>query len=318
MRRALLSLSFAAAVGFAQLDPTGPAAAFLTITPDARTAALGGCGVALDSLEANTYYNPADITSGSPMAATWTHARWFVDVDASIDHFGVAYRPNGRLGFAANVQYLQLGLIDVRGERGELFGVYRMYDVAPSVTAAYRLWPALSAGLTAKGIYSLVYPAWAFPSGNGRDGLTFACDVGFQYRPLEALTLGLAVANLGPDLRYDSSDGGFLPRVARLGFAVRPPIPGPISATLAGEVSRNLYPAVSNPYPWHLGTGLELGVVHLAFVRFGYRYGNSLKGLTWGVGLEQRGIRIDVGVDSNIYEQALPHRSVRFQLSWHL
>jgi hypothetical protein len=312
MRRTLLSLSLAVASLFAQLGATGPSATFLTIIPDARTAALGAAGVALDSVDANTYYNPASITYGSPMAATWTHDHWLGD-DMSIDHAGVAYRPNGRLGFAANVQYFQISFAST-DERGRVIGTTRWYDVAPSVSAAYRLQPAISAGLTVKTIYSRI--AWS--GGRVLDALTFACDAGVQYRPLNALTLGLAVANLGPSISYDTISSAFLPRIARLGFAVRPPIPGPVSLALTGEASRNLYPAGSNPYPWHLGTGLELGASHLAFIRLGYRYEHRLKGLTWGVGLEHRGIRIDVGVDSDLYEDPFYIRSVRFQFSWHL
>jgi hypothetical protein len=312
MKRALLCLSLAAASVCAQFGPSGPAADFLTFTPDARTAALGGCGVALDSLDANTYYNPANVTSGPPMAATWKHDHWLRD-DMSIDHVGAAYRPSGRLGFAANVQYFQFSFVST-DERGRVIGTTRWYDVAPSISAAYRLAPAISAGLTTKAIYSRI----ASTGGTAMDAGTFACDAGILYRPLSALTLGLAVANLGPNMSYHTTSSAFLPRVARLGFAVRPPTPGPISATLTGEVSRNLYPAGSNPDPWHAGAGIEFGVTRLAFIRLGYRYDHSRKGLTWGVGLEQRGIRIDVGVDSNIYEQALGNRSVRFQFSWHL
>jgi len=312
MRRALLTLALVAASTSAQFGPTGPGATFLKITPDARTAALGGCGVAIESLDANTYYNPASITSGSPMAATWTHAKWF-DVGASIDHFGVAYRPSGRVGLAANVQYLHDRFTTV-DEHGQVIVTNYSYDAAPSVSIAYRLVPAVSAGLTVKAIYQRI--AWS--GGPILDFLTSACDAGVQYRPLNALTFGLAVANLGPIIGTHTAAGYYLPRVARLGFAIRPSLPGQTSATLTGQVSRNLYPAGSNPDPWHLGAGLELGVAHLAFVRLGYLCGKDLTGFTWGVGLEQRGIRIDVGVDSDIYDPVLRHRSVRFQFSWHL
>jgi hypothetical protein len=313
MIRTLLALSLAAASAFAQFGPSsGPAATFLTITPDARTAALGGAGVALDSLDGNTYYNPANVTSGSPMAATWTHDHWLGD-DMSIDHAGVAYRPSGRLGIAANVQYFQISFAST-DEHGRVIGTTRWYDVAPSVSAAYRLVPAVSAGLTVKAIYQRV--AWS--GGRVLDFLTSACDVGVQYRPLDALTLGLAVANLGPIIGNHTAPGYYLPRVARLGFAIRPSLPGQTSAILSGQVSRNLYPAGSNQDPWHLGGGIELGIARLTFVRLGYQHDHSLKGLTWGVGLEQRGIRIDVGVDSDIYDSVLRYRSVRFQFSWHL
>jgi len=300
----------AAASVYAQSGPSGPAATFLTITPDARTAALGGCGVALDSLDANTYYNPANITFGSPISATWTHVNWLSD-EMSIDHVGLAYRPNGRLGFAANVQYFQISFVST-DERGRVIGINRWYDVAPSVSAAYRLRPAISAGLTMKAIYSHIAQSWAAH----HDALTFACDAGVQCRPLNALTLGLAVANLGPNISYDTTEGAFLPRIARLGFALRPHIPSPVSATVTGEVSRDLFPAGANQDPWHAGAGLELGIARLAFIRLGYLHYKSRKGLTWGVGLEQRGIRVDVGVDSDLYEY--PRRSVRFQFSGHL
>ena len=308
MIRALLALSLAAVSAFAQFGPSsGPAATFLTITPDARTAALGGAGVALDSLDGNTYYNPANITSGSPMAVTWTHDHWLGD-DMSIDHAGVAYRPNGRLGLAANVQYFQISFA-LADERGRVIGTTRWYDVAPSISAAYRLVPAVSAGLTIKAIYQRI--AWS--GGRVLDFFTSACDAGVQYRPLDALTLGLAVANLGPIIGNHTAPGYYLPRVARLGFAIRPPVTGPVSATVTAEVSRNLFPAVSYLKPWHAGAGLELGFARLAFLRLGYRYDNSRKGMTWGVGLAQRGIRIDVGVDSDLYD--LPTRNVRFQFS---
>ena len=41
-----------------------PGATFLMIFPDARTTALGGCGTALNDLDANAYYNPACLATG--------------------------------------------------------------------------------------------------------------------------------------------------------------------------------------------------------------------------------------------------------------
>jgi hypothetical protein len=313
VRRTLFSLSLAAVSVLAQFEPQGPSATFLTIIPDARTAALGAAGVALDSLDANTYYNPANITSGPPMAATWTHDHW-LGGDMSIDHAGVAYRPNGRLGFVANVQYFQISFAST-DERGRFIGTTRWYDVAPSVSAAYRLHPAISAGLTVKAIYQRI--AWS--GGRVLDFLTSACDAGVQYRPLDALTLGLAVANLGPIIGYHTAAGYYLPRRARLGFAVRPPIPGPVSATVTGELSRDLFPAVEGRDLYHWGAGMELKFAQLAFVRLGYLHydRDGRRGFTWGVGIERRGVRLDVGVDSDFYQEPVT-KNVRFQFSWHL
>lgn len=319
MRRIALLLLLVAAASPTPARASDVGAWFLTYPPDARTVALGSAGVALDDLDANTYYNPATIASGPHFAATWTHTKWYWN-EMSIDHAGVAYRPDERLGFAANIQYMQLGLIEVTNERGELIGVYRWYDLAPSVSSAYRILPSLSAGLTTKVVYSYVAPAWAWPGAEGaRDALTFAFDAGVQYRPQDALTMGFAVTNLGPNLRYDSTGGDILPRIARVGVAVRPPIPGPVSATVTGELSRDLFPPVEWRDLYHWGAGLELEFARLAFARIGYLYDDSdgWRGWTWGVGLAHRGLRLDVGVESGIYREPST-RNVKFQISGRL
>ena len=267
------------------------AAVFLTIAPDARTIALGGAGVALDDMGAGAYYNPASIALGPRIAATWTHVD-LLGPDGSLDHVAIALNRYGRFGLAAGLQYLNA------------FSGH-MADIAPGISSAYRVLPSLSAGLTAKAVYSFVYDVHA---------LTFAVDAGVDYQPMNALTLGLAVANLGPDMRVDTTASS-LPRIARLGFAFRPAIQGPVSALATAQVSRDLFPELSGNTPWHAGAGMEIGFSHLAFARVGYRYESfeGWKGFTWGVGLEHRGIRLDVGVDG--YVVWVSADRVRFQIS---
>jgi len=321
MRRIALLLLLGGAGLLAPITASVVGAWFLVEPPDARTVALGSAGVALDNLYASTFYNPASIASGPRIAATWTHAQWFWP-GMSIDHAGLAGRVGDRLGFAANVIYAQHGETDVVDEHGNYLGRYRSYDLAPGISAAYRILPSLTAGMTLKGVYSLWWPTWIWEVmpelgiEGGGDAFTVAGDAGVQYRPQDALTFGFAVANLGPNLRYDSTEGDILPRVARVGFAVRPPIPGPVSGTVTGELSRDLFPPTEWRDLYHWGAGLELEFARLAFTRIGYLYYDSdgWRGWTWGVGLAHRGLRLDVGVDSGIYREPRS-RNVRFQLS---
>jgi hypothetical protein len=295
---------------------------FLTYVPDARTVALGSAGVALNDLDANTYYNPASVVSGPPFAATWTHTGfrpWLVP-GMSRDHAGFAGRLSDRLGLAASVLYSQYGQTEVIDGHGHYLGAFRTWDFSPSVSAAYGITSSMSAGLTAKGIYSSSVPDWVLDSmpelgiDLGGQAFTAAVDAGVQYRPLNALTLGFAVANLGPNLCYDTSAEYILPRIARIGFAARPPIPGPVSALLTSEVSRDLYPKVAR-FAWHAGAGLELGFSRLAFFRLGYFYDDRVwRGWTWGAGLQHRGVKLDVGVDSGFWGEPST-RDVEFQLS---
>lgn len=322
MKRIVLLVSLAVAVPVTAVVAADVGAWLLAVPPDARTVALGSAGVALDSLEANTFYNPAAISRGPRFAATWTHRNlspWQYH-GMSLDHAGVAARFGDRLGVAANLQYAQYGETEVINEHGRLLGSYRTYDVAPSVSFAYRAVPGFSAGVTAKAFYSSLVPDWVWDSmpdlgiASYGTALTVAADAGVQYHPLDFLTLGFAVANLGPDFCYDSTSSSMLPRLARLGFAVRPRIPGPVSAMLTSEVSRALWPEVAR-FAWHAGAGLEVGVWNMAFFRLGYYHHDRIeRGLTWGGGLERHGVRLDVGVDAGFNGEP-GTRDVRFQLS---
>ncbi len=310
MSRAALVLWLVAAALPASAETSWPGPWLLMVIPDARTVALGHTGVALDDLDANTYYNPASIVSGPHTAASWTHMA--LEYGISYDHAGIAYRQGERLGLAASVAYMQFGVFEALDEYGHLLGRYRNYDLAPGVSAAYRVLPSLTAGMTFKGIYSRIWKIWPELGINGDwQAFTVAVDAGAQYRPLNSLTLGFAVNDLGPNLRYDSSSADILPRVARLGFALRPTVPGPVSALLTGDVSRDLFPSTAK-FAWHYSSGLEVGFWNVAFVRLGYFRNNHVeKGFTWGVGLSYHGISLDAGADSEVYG---PGR-VRFQLS---
>jgi hypothetical protein len=286
VRRFELPLLLAVALIPVRANAAGPGAVFLMIFPDARTTALGGCGTALTDLDANTYYNPASIAFGPRAAATWTHANWLPGLYSgmSYEHAGVAYRFGERLSLAANAIYLTTGVTDVVNERGDFLGRYRTWDLAPSVSAAYRILPCLSAGVTAKGIYSLLVPDWVWESmpelgiEHGGHGLTFAVDGGVQYRPFDPLSLGLALSNLGPNIRYaDSGASDPLPTILRFGFALSPKLPGPVEVRFVGDVWRELVsemPHTSNlVYLWEQmesGLGLELRFAKLTSVRLGY------------------------------------------------
>jgi hypothetical protein len=262
---------------------------FLLVFPDARTAALAGCGAALTDLEANPYYNPACLVTGPRAAATWSHyptsSSWISGT--SYDYAGVAYRFGERLGFAASVSYVQSGSQLVIGVKSETVGIYRPLNVAPGVSAAYRVLPSLSAGAGVKAVYSFRYPEWAVKwdefgllhTGEG-DAFTVAFDAGTQYRPWRSVTLGASIENLGPRLRYGSIDREKLPALVRAGFAFRPHVPGPCEVALVGDIWRDL----ASPMDWWLGgdttvmvwenlehgIGVEIRVAKTASLRLGY------------------------------------------------
>jgi hypothetical protein len=279
-------LALAIALLSAGAEAAHPGAVFLMIFPDARTTALGGCGTALTDLDANTYYNPASIAFGPRVAATWTHVNWLPGLypGMSYEHVGAAYRLDERLSLATNVIYLTTGETDVVNEHGELLGRYSTWDFAGGVSGAYRILPYLSAGMTLKGIYSLLVPDWVWDSmpelgiDAGGHASSFAVDGGVQYMPLDFLSIGLACNNVGPDIRYTrSGESDPLPAILRFGFALRPRIPGPVEVALVGDIWRDLVTTMPRTpdfvYSWEQmedGIGLELRYAKLVSLRLGY------------------------------------------------
>ncbi len=365
MRRLWFAALLAVVLPASSIGSEYPGAVFLMVFPDARTTALGGCGVALDDLDANAYYNPACLATGPRAAASWTHVNWLSGLypGMSYDHVGAACRLSGKMGLGLNVTYVQTGLTEVVTERGEYLGRYRTWDLASGVSAAYSFGHGLAAGLSAKFIYSFLVPAWVvrrnplMPLYGDVDAATWALDAGVQYQPFNSLRLGVSIANVGYKLQYMPSGSDCrLPSLLRLGLVVKPRIPGPVQIALVGDIWRDLV----SPMEWWLeggdstimfwenmehGIGLECKVADVATVRLGYfedivgqrggllvedtnhnRHRISLLryvfqhhnraldiGLCWGVGLEYRGLKLDVGVDESIYDFAT--RNVRFQLS---
>jgi len=288
MRRFGMAVAVAIGLMSAHAEAAGPGAVFLMIFPDARTAALGGCGTAMTDLDANTYYNPAGIAFGPRAAATYTGVNWLPGLYPGMgyDHLGVAYRFGERLGVAANVIYLTTGTTDVVNERGEFLGRYRTWDAAPSITGAYRFPSWLSSGMTLKLIHSFLVPGWVWEEMPelgiecGGQATTFAVDGGVQCRLFDLLSVGVALNNLGPRLDYyrdDTIPGDRLPTILRLGYSLSPRIPGPVEVTLVADVWRDLVtPMWHSPYfvdTWEQmqdGIGLELRFAKLASVGLGY------------------------------------------------
>lgn len=278
-----------------------PGAVFLMIFPDARTVALGGCGVALSDLGENSYYNPAAFGFGPRIGATWSHACWLPGLYGGMHYefAGATYRVQPNLGVGLNFTYISTGETDVINERGEYLGSYRTCDLAPQVSVGYRVFPNLAAGVGAKIIYSYLVPSWVWEHmpelgiEGGGDALSVGFDAGVQFRALNWLGLGLAVQNLGPPIRYTAGgESDPLPSMLRLGWEVGPDLSGPVEVRFVSDLQRDLVTemkADSFVDFWEelwVGFGLELRFLKTASVRLGYF--EDIQGQRGGVVIDNR------------------------------
>jgi hypothetical protein len=219
-------------------------APFLTIWPSARAAALAGAISALTDGPDAAAWNPGALGFLPGVEFGGTGGEWGTGLSGGMEKYdagisvalprmGVQGLP---LAFGLNTSYLYLGY-GVVGGSPELGPNYRG-DVSPQVGALLR--PNLGVGVGAKFIHSvgLFYEGMGVPipePGLGVDyggtGTACACDVGAVYRPVNRVSFGLALTNLGPRIEYlYTSMGGdigtpeflALPSMVRFGACYTP------------------------------------------------------------------------------------------------
>jgi hypothetical protein len=186
-------------------------------------------------------------------------------------------------------------VIDASGK----YLAYPIWSGAVNLLGGVRLQDKLDAGMTLKLIHSSGLPSsvfgwgwfYAFP-GRGADydgaGTTFAADLGLLCQPCHALSVGLAAANLGPNIVYvspTSGGSGPLPRMLRVGLRYSPVDSRLLRFSVMPEVSKILvgmfYQDSLNPqtfaqqlsYEWReawKSMGIEVSLADMVVGRVGY------------------------------------------------
>lgn len=226
-----------------------PGAVFLMIWPAARPTGLGGAFTALADDASSVYYNQGGMAFLDGTHATLMHANWLPGLYPGMyyEYAGLTHRLKDYGNVGVNIIYLTTGETDVVNERGDFLGRYTTFDVAVAGGYGYSVMPNLGVGVAAKFIYSFLVPDWVWQAmpelgiDAGGTGITWALDAGALYKPFKSLNVGLAFANIGPNIAYTSSgESDPLPRMMRLGLAYRPVDNDMVTVSLVPEVSKIL------------------------------------------------------------------------------
>lgn len=183
-------------------------AAVLRLPLSARAASLGGGISAMAGGLDSFGVNPAGVAGGDRpelLTSYFTGA-----ADDSFGFFGYAHPTKLGTPMAA-LSYYDAGNLAVVNLDGTTENVTAERDYVGSLGWALPLGGGLSVGAVGKG-YKFTLAQSASASG-------FAADVGARWRtPVKGLSLGAALQNLGPDVKFEQS-GDPLPRTARGGAA---------------------------------------------------------------------------------------------------
>lgn len=204
---------------------------FLRIVPDARSAAMGDVGIATSTDANSLHFNASKMVFGEDkggVAVTYTPWLRALNVnDVYMAYLSGYYQIDDQQAAGFSLRYFSLGDIAFTDENGMPLGNGRPNEFELNGAYARKLSEKLSAGLSAKFIYSNLAAGQEVGGEEISAGKAFAADISMTYTtPVELnkgnsnLTLGLALTNLGSKITYTNSiNKDFIPANLGLGAA---------------------------------------------------------------------------------------------------
>jgi hypothetical protein len=214
----------------------------LMIWPTARSTALAGAMTGLADEADAAFFNPAGLAFQTTAKADVTYADWLPGL-----YYGMRYASalggaplrlpslGGHNMYASgSLVHLTTGETDIVNERGEFLARINVWRGAAAAHAGLELASTLGVGLGLKLVRSSYFNAWDWDlAGVGprsaawipdvNAATTAAIDLAVLYRPVSRVSIGAAVANVGPHVVYRSNGKSEdLPTMARLGVCWTP------------------------------------------------------------------------------------------------
>jgi long-subunit fatty acid transport protein len=256
---------------------------FLRITPTAREAALGGAAVGTAPSPMGFWFSPAHALSTESPRAHVGYLNYVAGVHIGSAAYSQPVGTDKGVGFG--VVYLNSGTMKRTNERGDELGTFGVSFADLNLSGAMRFGEALAVGIGVQGLYGSIDTFFT---------MGLAGNVGATYRlPVDGLTAGLAVKNLGLQLKAFQTGRDPLPIDFGLGLGYQP---NP-SLNLALDVHKPIDNRVS------VRAGVEGWIADLLALRAGYSSdgidlksgGGSdiLAGLSTGLGVRYRGYELD-------------------------
>jgi len=256
----------------AQVGSSGMA--FLKLGVSGRGVSMGDAMSSLVEGAAAAYYNPAGLVPSDPANARtqlmFMHKAWIQD--SRTEFLGAAMPLGERSALGASVVTTTVSDIEVRTRPGPADATFTARNFSAGLSYAQGVGEDIRLGITAKFLYEKILVD---------ESSGYAIDFGAQVKmPVENLTAGLAVANLGTMSKLESEKTS-LPAMLRVG-------PAYSIAFSDNEYTVNLAVDYMNVFPEkhsYMNTGAEFLFGRILAARGGYQFGSEGRGLSLGMGV---------------------------------
>ena len=234
--------------------PITTAVPFLTISPDARHAALGDAGVAASSDANAAYWNPAKLVFiDKAYGGTMSFTPWLGKItnDMWVSYISGFYKITREQAVAFGFKYFDLGDFYARSSANEPEGTFRPNEFSLDITYSRLLTENFSVGLTGRYIRSNLLGSYNGSSiTDTKPGNSVATDIGVYYTTAlkgaktNSLSLAAVISNIGAKLTYsDNNNKDFLPTNLRFGAAYTTELDPYNSFTFVMDINKLMVPS---------------------------------------------------------------------------
>lgn len=211
--------------------PITTAVPFLTLTPDARSGAMGDVGVALSADPNASYWNIGKLaTIDKKYGASLSYTPWLAKLvsDMSISYLTGFYKPTKEQAFSFSMKYFNLGELQVTDAQGAQGMLIRPKEYMFALGYSRKLSEKLSIGGTGKFIYSNLTGSLSQVNNQpSKPGISGAVDIGIYYKTdlnlgggNNNLAIGATLTDVGNKMTYtDVNNANPIPTALKLGTA---------------------------------------------------------------------------------------------------
>ncbi|HEX8377760.1 MAG TPA: type IX secretion system outer membrane channel protein PorV [Pedobacter sp.] len=225
---------------------------FLSISPDARSGAMGEVGAAISPDANSIHWNPAKLAFlENDKGASFSYSPWLQGLvnDISLAYLSGYYRLDDRNTVGGSLRYFSLGTINLTDNEGNDNGSYNPNEFAIDGTFARKFGEDFSLGTAVRFIYSNLLNGQFTLGQQTKPGTALAADVSAFYKRETVLfnsdarfALGLNISNIGTKISYtDNASKIFIPTNLKLGTATTF-LNGPGEFTVALDINKLLVP----------------------------------------------------------------------------
>lgn len=201
---------------------------FLTISPDARAAAMGDAGAATTPDANATYWNAAKLVfAPRDRGVSLSYSPWLRRLvgGMSLAYVSAYSKIDDKQAVALSMNYFNLGDLSLKDNTGLSAGDFKPREFAAAATYARKLSGVFSLAATVRYIYSDVYGTLNTNSAiASQAGQAVSGDLGAYFRTYTEqadfpvrLAFGAVLSNIGTKMNYGGGQRNYLPASLRVG-----------------------------------------------------------------------------------------------------